>query len=342
MDRDTSKTGHWLVMVEKRRVRAIDTMESMIRIPIGHQALRLEWKLMSFVVGEVIDGNGKFHVNARIGKGGFGVVYKVTDYVDQREKALKAIGGSDPTDDDYLNEVHILTFLAPVPGVQKIQNHFTFRNKLCLVLDLYMVDLVTLVENKLFSQSLTAKIGHKLTEILRDVHNFGIIHRDIKLENLMIGLVGEAAELKLIDFGMARFFRPPNGFIGQVAANDYVNSDAASAALGMSLGKIPSKSDDFVMLLYTLMKLRRLNPFQAETGKERTDLKQKFHENPASVLKRKNRFLLGTARIICQNAVDDVVNYEGILWSLRNSAKNNMEKPFKLHVGRRNKMSLQP
>ncbi|CAP30906.2 Protein CBG11811 [Caenorhabditis briggsae] len=295
---------------------------------------------MSFVIGEVIDG--KYHVNARIGKGGFGVIFKVTDYVDLREKALKTIGGSDPKDEDYLNEVHVLTFLAPVPGVQKLQNHFTYRNKLCLVLDLYMVDMVTLAENKLFSQSLTSKVGHKLTEILRDVHNFGIIHRDIKPENLMIALVGEAAEIRLIDFGMACFFRKPHGFIGKVSADDYVYTDPASAALGMAIGKKPSKTDDFVMLVYTLMKLRRLNPFQAETGKQRTDLKQQFHENPARILKRKNRFLLGIAKIICENAVDNVVNYESILYSLKNSAKYNMEKPFKLHVGRRNKMSLRP
>lgn len=47
----------------------------------------------------------------------------------------------------------------------------------------------------------TAKIMQKIFEALNHIHSIGIVHRDMKPENIMIN---ESGEPKLIDFGLAK------------------------------------------------------------------------------------------------------------------------------------------
>ncbi|UMM25484.1 hypothetical protein L5515_005292 [Caenorhabditis briggsae] len=49
---------------------------------------------MSFAIGSLI--KKRFHVTSRLGKGGYGTVYKVTDTQDEKAKAMKVIEGIDP------------------------------------------------------------------------------------------------------------------------------------------------------------------------------------------------------------------------------------------------------
>lgn len=46
----------------------------------------------------------------------------------------------------------------------------------------------------------------KLIDGLRYIHNLGVVHRDLKLENIMIGIGGDESKTitpKLIDFGLS-------------------------------------------------------------------------------------------------------------------------------------------
>ena len=55
------------------------------------------------------------------------------------------------------------------------------------------------------------------------MHRFGIIHRDLKLENIMMSDNSETAIPKIIDFGLARVIGPhmtsdePFGTLGYVS-----------------------------------------------------------------------------------------------------------------------------
>ena len=63
----------------------------------------------------------------------------------------------------------------------------------------------------------------QLITATRYIHDFGIVHRDLKLENIMMSDVTNNAKPKLVDFGLARIISPnetanePFGTLGYVA-----------------------------------------------------------------------------------------------------------------------------
>ena len=63
----------------------------------------------------------------------------------------------------------------------------------------------------------------KLIDAVRYLHSYGIVHRDLKLENIMMTDNTDYAEPKIIDFGLARAIMPgelcdePFGTLGYVA-----------------------------------------------------------------------------------------------------------------------------
>ena len=58
---------------------------------------------------------------------------------------------------------------------------------------------------------------------IRYMHQFGIVHRDLKLENIMMSNITDDAIPKIVDFGLAKIIGPSNtasepfGTLGYVA-----------------------------------------------------------------------------------------------------------------------------
>lgn len=60
---------------------------------------------------------------------------------------------------------------------------------------------------------------YKLLLALDDCHSKGIIHRDVKPQNIVVN--HEEKQLKLIDFGLSEFFVPGNEMPVRVASRPY-------------------------------------------------------------------------------------------------------------------------
>ena len=81
------------------------------------------------------------------------------------------------------------------------ENEFAY-----LVTDLLgpsLEDLFNLCECR-FTLKTTLMLFYSLLERIEHMHNKGFIHRDIKPDNIMMGLGAESSTVHLIDFGLSR------------------------------------------------------------------------------------------------------------------------------------------
>jgi serine/threonine protein kinase len=208
---------------------------------------------------------GRYQVCREIGRGGFSIVYLTEDLLAQdRQIALKRIplhGLSsrhmiDATE-TYNRERKILSSLASVDGVPTCYGAFTDSKNWYLLLEYIagqtLEDYLRQTPQGHLCEQEVLEIGQQLARILRQVHARQIIVRDIKPANIMRTPTGK---LFLIDFGIARFFKPgqkkdtvPLGSPGYAAPEQYgrVQTDVRADiyGLGVTLQTLLSGRDPF-------------------------------------------------------------------------------------------------
>ncbi|PWA95173.1 hypothetical protein CTI12_AA046940 [Artemisia annua] len=168
----------------------------------------------SYRFGEVLDG--RYEVIAAHGKGVFSTVVRAKDLKagsgDPEEVAIKIIRNNDKMYKAGLEELVILKKLVGADPEDRrhcvrFLSSFKYRNHLCLVFESLHMNLREVL--KKFGRN----IGLKLTGVrayakqlfiaLKHLRNCGVLHTDIKPDNM---LVNEAKNvLKLCDFGNAMF-----------------------------------------------------------------------------------------------------------------------------------------
>jgi len=77
--------------------------------------------------------------------------------------------------------------------------------------------------NFVLNEDRVKQIGIQIIQAVRYLHEFGIVHRDLKLENIMMSDTSNLAKPKIVDFGLAKIIGPsetadePFGTLGYVA-----------------------------------------------------------------------------------------------------------------------------
>jgi eukaryotic-like serine/threonine-protein kinase len=145
----------------------------------------------------------RFRLLERIGSGGMGVVYRAFDERLQREVAVKEIVASDP--ERVLREAQAAARLNH-PGIVTVYELGRRGGRALLVSEL--VPGATLAElraaNSLSDRDV-AELGADLCDALSHAHAHGVVHRDVKPQNVIVRDDNEAGRrAKLMDFGIAR------------------------------------------------------------------------------------------------------------------------------------------
>ncbi|KAG1699776.1 Cyclin-dependent kinase 2 [Phytophthora capsici] len=145
-----------------------------------------------------------------IGEGTYGVVYKSRDLKTKEVVALKRIRLE--TEDDgipstALREISVLRELEH-PNIVRLLDCLQEDGKLFLVFEFMDKDLKRFMEHKLgrLEPAQTKSFLYQLLKGLAFSHSRGIMHRDLKPQNLLVNNTGE---LKIADFGLARAFSLP-------------------------------------------------------------------------------------------------------------------------------------
>ena len=145
---------------------------------------------------------GRFRLGALLGQGGMSDVYRAVDEETGESVAVKIVRSGDPElARRVAQEVKVHQRMTHV-GLIRLLDTGVADGQAYLVMELIEgATLAASLRAEPLGARLTAKLGGILGAALAYVHSEGIVHRDVKPSNIMLGADGRAL---LGDFGIAR------------------------------------------------------------------------------------------------------------------------------------------
>jgi serine/threonine-protein kinase len=159
-------------------------------------------------VGKVIDG--RYEIQARIGEGGMGVVYKARQISIDRIIALKMLNqqmAGDPTwVQRFYNEAKACSRLQHPNTIRMFDFGQTSDQRLFMTMEfLDGMSLRQALQSGPLAPHRVIKILIQCCASLAEAHSIGIIHRDIKPDNVfLLNMAGSPDFVKLLDFSVAK------------------------------------------------------------------------------------------------------------------------------------------
>lgn len=148
---------------------------------------------------------GKFQLDARIGEGSMGVVYRAQDLTLRRAVAIKTLPQTTPEAAIRLRREARAMAAVSHSSLASIYGVESWRSTPLLIVE--YLDGGTLEDIRLkgpVAPARAVEIGIALSDALDRVHSRGMLHRDVKPSN--IGFTSDGST-KLLDFGLAHIVR---------------------------------------------------------------------------------------------------------------------------------------
>ena len=159
-------------------------------------------------VGKVIDG--RYEIQARVGEGGMGVVYKARQMSIDRVIALKMLNAQMQGDQTWVqrfyNEAKACSRLQHPNTIRMFDFGQTQDGRLFMTMEfLDGVSLRDALQKGPIAPQRVVKILIQCCASLAEAHSIGIIHRDIKPDNVfLLNMAGSPDFVKLLDFSVAK------------------------------------------------------------------------------------------------------------------------------------------
>lgn len=220
---------------------------------------------------------GRYKVLARIGSGAMGTVYRAQDPTLDREVAVKVLHRSDEIHSARMTiEAKALAKLSH-PNVVTVHEVGTEDGQLFVAMEF--------VQGRTLQAWLEDPSGPSLIEVfaqaaqgLQAAHDAGIVHRDFKPENV---IVGDDGRVRVLDFGMARSPGAPLLQEIEGAAESLQILEPAITRTGMLAGtpsymapeqfegsRVDARADQFAFCIALHEAIWGVRPFAGETMAE--------------------------------------------------------------------------
>ena len=159
--------------------------------------------------------NGKYKIIKKIGSGSFGKVYMAEDITSNNTKvAIKQVSKSLLEGNDYLykafwKELNIMKLCKCENSVCLIE-HFEYDDNYNIVMELCDTDLEVVLNKRVqgFSERELKVILTQLNLVFKLMNKENVIHRDLKLKNILVKYDNKVPEIgfiaKLSDFGFSK------------------------------------------------------------------------------------------------------------------------------------------
>jgi len=196
----------------------------------------------------------KYKLIEKIGEGSFGVVYKGITIKNNELVAIKLEDISNKAKIIH-NEAKILKYLSGVNYVPKLKWYGTFDNYRYIVIPLLGKSLMDYKEILKTLQMKTCLILlKKLINIIKDIHNKGILYRDIKPENFLVD-INNTNNLYIIDFGLAKPYLDSNNEHVKINNNHQCTGTIRYSSIHIHQGYNHSRRDDLISIVYMIQYL---------------------------------------------------------------------------------------
>ena len=220
----------------------------------------------------------KYHCINKIGKGAFGCIYKAQ--YNQEFFALKFENRKDIKHRALENEAMMLKYLQGT-NIPSVKSYSSTKEYNILVMQLLGKSLEYYSE-KLYSFSIKTVciLGHQLLSILEFIHDKNIVHRDIKPDNLCMGLDYISQKVFLIDFGLAKKYRSNSTLCHYpLVVKKGLTGTPRYASINALKGYEQSRRDDLESFGYVMMYLLRGElPWQGIIAKSKEERNKKILE----------------------------------------------------------------
>ena len=201
---------------QRRGNRSISLVE---KRKLGSQVFKDELKIKVSINSLVNETQGlptkKYKVTNKIGEGSYGAVYLAHNIYTKQKVAIKRIVKNDENKIDELelkNEIDILKKLSH-PNILKIIEFYSSEHSYYIITDhCANGELYDQIKYK-YNENQLAVLFYQVFSGIAYLHTNNIVHRDLKLENILISEIEINKKtndryfwIKIIDFGTAKYF----------------------------------------------------------------------------------------------------------------------------------------
>ncbi len=152
--------------------------------------------------------NDRFRVHELLGKGGMGEVYLAEQVSLGRKVALKTLRddlAAQPGMTDRFKREALLLSSVDHPSVVRVIDFGEAAGTYVLVMEYVEGEnLAVAVRQGPFEPVRALKVLRDIAEGLAEIHAKGIVHRDLKLDNVLLASAAGGERARLLDFGIAR------------------------------------------------------------------------------------------------------------------------------------------
>ena len=201
---------------QRRNNRSISLVQ---KRKLGSQVFKDELKIKVSINNLVNETQGlptmKYKVTNKIGEGSYGAVYLAFNLYTKQKVAIKRIVKNEENKIDELeliNEINILKKLSH-PNILKIIEFYQSEHSYYIITDhCSNGELYDQIKYK-YNENQLAVLFYQMLSGIAYLHAHNIVHRDLKLENILISEIEVDKRtndryfwIKIIDFGTAKFF----------------------------------------------------------------------------------------------------------------------------------------
>lgn len=193
-------------------------------------------------------------LDKKLGGGAFGKLYSC---INNKTKELYAckIENINTEKPQLSNEYKILNMLKNLTGFPKCIKFQNSSRGYTLIMERLGPNLETIMTklpNKKYSMKTTSMIILQCLDRIKDIHDKGIIHRDMKPDNFVIGNKGKEKLIYLIDFGLSKIINNDKKN-STIKREKIIMGTMRYISMNTHLGNEQTKKDDLESLAYIII-----------------------------------------------------------------------------------------